>query len=83
MPKPRKRKSAARAAARSADPLPLSAKAPPLVDVHCHVFNGRDIPLKEFLHYGRSLPWGLSYLVETSRRRRTATSSSASSPTPT
>jgi len=35
-----------------------------LVDIHCHVFSGRDIPLKEFLHYGRGIPWGIAYLVD-------------------
>ncbi|MGE0456105.1 MAG: amidohydrolase family protein [Vicinamibacteria bacterium] len=35
-----------------------------LVDPHCHVFSGRDIPLAEFLYYGREIPWGLAYFVE-------------------
>jgi predicted TIM-barrel fold metal-dependent hydrolase len=60
-PKSGKRKAAK---AKPVGALPLSAKPAPMVDVHCHVFSGRDIPLKQFLHYGRGLPWGLASLVE-------------------
>jgi predicted TIM-barrel fold metal-dependent hydrolase len=67
--RPRTRKAAsARRGARAVRSLELASQAPEsstlLVDIHCHVFSGRDIPLKEFLHYGRGIPWGIAYLVE-------------------
>ncbi len=58
---PSKTKSPMAAATKKAA---ASGGVPFLVDVHCHVFGGRDIPLKEFLHYGRGIPWGLAYMVE-------------------
>jgi len=64
----KRRAPASRRRTRKAASLELASQAPEsstlLVDIHCHVFSGRDIPLKEFLHYGRGIPWGIAYLVE-------------------
>jgi predicted TIM-barrel fold metal-dependent hydrolase len=60
--------SGARRGVRAGGGRELASLAPEsstlLVDIHCHVFSGRDIPLKEFLHYGRGIPWGIAYLVD-------------------
>jgi predicted TIM-barrel fold metal-dependent hydrolase len=48
--------------------LELGSHAPEsstlLVDIHCHVFSGRDIPLFEFLHFGRGIPRPIAYMVQ-------------------
>src|SRR4029453_7223932 len=68
----RKRRTSARSGprrrVRAAAGMELASLAPEsstlLVDIHCHVFSGRDIPLKGFLHYGRGIPRGLAYRVD-------------------